>query len=449
MIGMESLHRALFEAAADAILVVDEGGAIVLANAACGALFGCDPAELVGAPLESLVPARVEEHVRQRSNYLRDPGPRAMGGGLALFARRLDGSEVPVDISLSPLVVGGRRLVSCSIRDQRGRTHGLDHLRVQAKALRSAANGVVITDDTGTITWVNPAATAMTGYASDELLGKHTRILKSGEHGPELYSDLWRTVRRGETWSGTMVNRRKDGSLYHEEQTIAPVTDDAGRVTHFIAIKRDVSAERRTQEALARAHEELAARLTEIESLNRRLRDQAIRDPLTGLHNRRYLDDALDHAVARGARSGEPLSVAALDLDRFKDINDNHGHAAGDRVLLRAAEVLRSSVRASDILGRVGGEEFIVALPGAALGLAVARAEQWRTALASGSVANDDGTRIHCTVSIGVAEHRRGDETIAEALRRADAALYEAKRGGRDRVVAATPPAAADWRFPG
>ena len=130
---MESLHRALFEAAADAILVVDEGGSIVLANAASGALFGCDPAELVGALLESLVPARFEEHVRQRSDYLRDPGPRAMGGGLALFARRLDGSEVPVDISLSPLVVGGRRLVSCSIRDLRGRTHGLDHLRVQAR----------------------------------------------------------------------------------------------------------------------------------------------------------------------------------------------------------------------------------------------------------------------------------------------------------------------------
>jgi diguanylate cyclase (GGDEF)-like protein/PAS domain S-box-containing protein len=422
MNAVESLHRALFEAAADAILVVDEGGSIVVANAACGALLGCDTADLVGASLESLVPARFENHARQRSDYLRDPRPRAMGGGLSLFARRVDGGEVPVDISLSPLLVAGRRLVSSSIRDQRGRSHGLDHLRVQAKALRSAANGVVITDEAGTITWANPAATAMTGYASDELLGKHTRILKSGEHGPELYADLWQTVRRGETWSGRMVNRRKDGSLYHEEQTIAPVTDDAGLVTHFIAIKRDVSAERRTQEALARAHEELAARLAEIESLNRRLRDQAIRDPLTGLHNRRYLDDA-------------------LDLDRFKDINDTHGHAAGDRVLLRAAEVLRRHVRASDIVGRVGGEEFLVALPGAPLALAVARAEQWRAALAAGSVRSDDGTSVHCTVSIGVAEHRRADETIAEALRRADAALYEAKRGGRDRVVAAAHPA--------
>jgi diguanylate cyclase (GGDEF)-like protein/PAS domain S-box-containing protein len=440
MKAMETLYRALFEAAADAILVVDEGGSIVLANAACGALLGCEPAGLVGASIESLVPARFEDHARLRTDYGRDPQPRAMGAGLALFVRRSDGSEVPVDISLSPLLVGGRRLVSCSIRDQRGRTHALDHLRVQAKALRSAANGVVITDATGTITWVNPAAEAMTGYASDELLGKHTRILKSGEHGPAFYEDLWRTVRRGETWSGTMVNRRKDGSLYHEEQTIAPVTDDAGLVTHFIAIKRDVSDERRTQEALTRAHEELAARVTEIESLNRQLSDQAIRDPLTGLHNRRYLEDALDHAVARGARSGEPLSVVALDLDRFKDINDTHGHAAGDRVLLRAAEVLRTHVRASDIVGRVGGEEFIVALPGATLGLAVARAEQWRAALAGGAVLSDDGTRVHCTVSIGVAEHRRTEETIAEALRRADAALYEAKRGGRDRVVAAPPP---------
>jgi diguanylate cyclase (GGDEF)-like protein/PAS domain S-box-containing protein len=441
MIAMESLFRALFEAAADAILVVDEAGSILLANPACGALVGCEPGSLVGTSLEALVPARFGDHGRRRAEYGRDPRPRAMGAGLSLFLRRADGSEVPVDISLSPFRADGRRLVSCSIRDQRGRTHGLDSLRVQATALRSAANGVVITDECGTITWVNPAACAITGYAADELVGQHTRILKSGEHGPELYADLWRTVLRGETWSGSMVNRRKNGSLYHEEQTIAPVTDDTGLVTHFVAIKRDVSAERRTQDALARAHEELAARLAEIESLNRRLRDQAIRDPLTGLHNRRYLDDALDHAVASVARSGQPLSVVALDLDRFKDINDTHGHAAGDRVLLRAAEVLRAHVRASDIVGRVGGEEFIVCLPGATLRSALARAEEWRAALAGTSVRGDDGTSVRCTVSIGVAEHHHADETIAETLRRADAALYEAKRGGRDRVVAAAPPA--------
>ena len=436
---VETLFRALFESAADAILVVNETGSIVLANASCAAMLGRTPDELVGVSVESLLPARFREHARQRASYARDPRSRPMGAGLTLFVRHADGSEVPVDISLSPLPVAGQRLVSCSLRDLRGRADGPDSLRVQASALRSAANGVVITDAAGTITWVNPAATTITGYASDELVGKHTRLLKSGAHDPEFYAELWRTVQRGETWSGTMVNRRKDGSLYHEEQTIAPVVDDAGVVSNFIAIKRDVSHERRTQDALARAHEDLAARVTEIESLNRKLRDLAIRDPLTGLHNRRYLDDALDHAVARGARSREPLSVVALDLDRFKDVNDNHGHAAGDRVLRHAAEVLRAHVRASDIVGRVGGEEFIVALPGATLTMALGRADQWRAAFAGGSVEGHAGVAVRCTVSIGVAEHCRVNETITETLRRADFALYEAKRGGRDRVVAAGP----------
>ena len=437
---MESLFETLFASAADAILVVDETGSIVLANPASGPLLGRDPEELVGLSVEALLPERYKDHARQRAGYVSEPSPRPMGRGLALFARHADGTELPVDISLAPLPVAGRRLFSCSIRDLRGRAHGPDSLRVQATALRSAANGIVITDAAGTITWVNPAASAMTGYASDELVGQHTRILKSGEHEPQLYADLWRTVTRGETWSGSMVNRRKDGSLYHEEQTIAPVVDEAGIATHFIAIKRDVSSEKRTRDALARAHEELAARLAEIESLNRRLRDQAIRDPLTGLHNRRYLEDALEHVRARTARSGEALSVVALDLDQFKAVNDTHGHATGDRVLRRTAEVLRAHVRASDIVGRVGGEEFIVALPGAPLAMALVRAEQWRSAVAGGSVESEEGVEVRCTVSIGVAEHSRLNETIPEALRRADAALYQAKRSGRDRVVAAPHP---------
>jgi diguanylate cyclase (GGDEF)-like protein len=108
-------------------------------------------------------------------------------------------------------------------------------------------------------------------------------------------------------------------------------------------------------------------------------------------------------------------------------------------VLRRAAEVLRAHVRASDIVGRVGGEEFIVALPGATLSMALGRADQWRAAFAGGSVEGDAGVAVRCTVSIGVAEHRRVNETITETLRRADLALYEAKRGGRNRVVAAAP----------
>ncbi len=144
------------------------------------------------------------------------------------------GAEIPVDISLSPIEVGGHRLAAAALRDLRGRAENPDALRIQATALHSAANGIVITDATGRIVWVNPAACAITGYAADELVGAHTRILKSGEHGPGFYTDLWRSVTGGETWSGTIVNRRKDGTLYHEEQTIAPVLDAGGQVTHFV-----------------------------------------------------------------------------------------------------------------------------------------------------------------------------------------------------------------------
>ncbi len=431
------LFRSLFESASDAILIVGADGRIVLANAECERLLGYSPSELSGMPVEVLIPARFANHPRQRSEYAANPRPRLMGRGLELMARRADGQEIPVDISLTPANVSGQPLIACAIRDFRERSHGRESLRVQTTALRSAANGIVITDRAGTIIWVNPAACAITGYASDELIGQHTRLLKSGEHPAEFYTALWRTVTRGETWSGTIVNRRKDGSHYHEQQTIAPVVDEQGVITHFIAIKQDVSEQRRTQEALALAHEELEARLQEIESLNRQLHEQTIRDPLTQLHNRRYFDETLARETARMTRDGTSLAIAAIDIDHFKHVNDTWGHAVGDQVLQRLADVLRANVRASDLLCRVGGEEFIVLMPGASLRIALERAEQWRAGFEAARVTGGAGIDVDCTISIGIAMHGAGSDSIDTSLRRADAALYAAKDAGRNRIVTA------------
>jgi diguanylate cyclase (GGDEF)-like protein/PAS domain S-box-containing protein len=306
---------------------------------------------------------------------------------------------------------------------------------VQTTALRSAANGIMITDRSGRIVWVNPATCRITGYSREELLGQHTRILKSGEHDDEFYRDLWETVTGGETWSGTIVNRRKDGTHYHEEQTIAPVSGDEGQISHFVAIKQDVTEQRRTQEALEQAHAELAARMSEIETLNLRLRDQALRDPLTGLHNRRYLEEVAPQEVARVVRAGRSLAVVALDVDHFKKVNDTHGHAAGDELLLRLADVLRQSLRSSDLVCRVGGEEFLVVLPGAPARAVKSRAERWRTAFAAAEVTSPAGAPVRSTVSIGAALLRPDEKSLEAAWRRADHALYEAKRQGRDRLV--------------
>ena len=435
-----ALLGALFDSTSDAILVVGQQGVIALANAACERLLGYRPEDLRGRPVESLVPARFADHARQRTDYVAHPSARAMGRGLDLVARHADGQEIPVDIALSPLVLDGQVWTVTSMRDMRARAGTRDTLRVQATALRSAANGIVITDRTGTITWVNPAACAITGYSSEELIGQHTRLLKSGEHDVAFYSRLWETVSRGETWSGTIINRRRDGSRYHEEQTIAPVVDEAGDITHFIAIKQDVTRRQRNEAALAQAHTELEARVAEVESLSRLLHEQAVRDPLTGLHNRRFLNEAIARDVARTVRSGEPLAVAIIDVDNFKQVNDRFGHGVGDLVLKALADVLRSQVRASDLACRLGGEEFVVVLPGAPLVVAEQCANRWRRAFAAAVVETGSGLQVQATVSIGVALHHGAHDAFERTLSRADAALYEAKRAGRNRVVLSEEP---------
>lgn len=428
------VYRALFEGTAEAIVVVDDGGEIILANPACRALLGYDAESLVGRSVESLVPVRFTGHPARHLEFLEHPRARPMGQGIELFARAADGRDVPVDISITPLVVGGRRLAGCVLRR---RLSSLDSLRVQATALRSAANGVVITDRVGTITWVNPAACRITGYAEDDLVGSNTRVLKSGQHADGFYADLWRTVLSGQTWSGTIVNRRKDGSLYDEEQTIAPVVDDSGQISHFIAIKQDVSQQRQTQTALVTAHLRLAEHVAEIEKLNRQLREQAIRDPLTGLYNRRYLEDTVARDMARLVSAGRPVALAVIDVDHFKEVNDTHGHITGDLLLRRLASVLLAQVRASDFVCRLGGDELIVVLPGAGEAVAVGRAERWRAAAARARIQATGQVEVRLTLSVGIACFRDPGEGFEAALRRADAALYRAKADGRDRVVSA------------
>jgi PAS domain S-box-containing protein len=145
------------------------------------------------------------------------------------------------------------------LEDISGRRQAEARLRLQAGALEAAANGIVITDRAGTIIWVNPAMSAMSGYSAAEVIGRNPRILKSSKQPPEVYAQLWKTILEGRVWKGRLVNRRKDGSLYHEEMTVTPLVGERGEITHFVAIKEDVSQSVRTQETLAKQERRLAA----------------------------------------------------------------------------------------------------------------------------------------------------------------------------------------------
>jgi diguanylate cyclase (GGDEF)-like protein len=182
--------------------------------------------------------------------------------------------------------------------------------------------------------------------------------------------------------------------------------------------------------------------LGEIRALKARLEEQAIRDPLTGLYNRRYLDDALERELVRARREGYPISVVMLDLDRFKVLNDSHGHPAGDAVLVALGKTLRDMVRAGDLACRWGGEEFLLLMPNMPLGAAAARVDKLRTRF--GAMLIDAGRKkLAATLSAGVAACPEHGSTPATLIEAADAALYRAKREGRDRVCVATVPTTA------
>ncbi len=172
-------------------------------------------------------------------------------------------------------------------------------------------------------------------------------------------------------------------------------------------------------------------------TLRETLRNQAIRDPLTGLFNRRYMEESLDRELLRAARRGSSLGVVKLDLDRFKDFNDSHGHAGGDALLRELGAFLRSSLRAEDIACRYGGEEFTLILPDASLEHTRARAEELREAIRRLSVQHQDRLLAAVTLSLGVAAFPEHGDSADELLAAADKALYLAKAGGRDRVTLA------------
>lgn len=237
----------------DGLFVVDAQGVITFANRALARIHGAeDPQHLVGRRLfEFIVPADLS---RVRERFRCDLATGDPVGIIETQIVRPNGETAFIELKPVPIredggVVGFRGV----LRDVTGRKRAEGRIRLQAAALEAAANGIIITDRNGAIRWVNPAFTRLTGYTSNEAIGRNPHILKSGEHDRAFYHNLWATILSGQVWQGEMVNRRKDGSLYTEEQTITPVLDERGDITHFISIKQDSAERNRLEERLRQA----------------------------------------------------------------------------------------------------------------------------------------------------------------------------------------------------
>lgn len=205
-------------------------------------------------------------------------------------------------------------------------------------------------------------------------------------------------------------------------------------------LRREIMGHQETVEQLRAANMQLRLQLDEIHQLQERLKEQAVRDPLTGLHNRRYLDETLPRELARAKREGYPLSIIMIDLDRFKQINDTYGHPAGDEVIKALAEILRHGTREGDVACRYGGEEFVVALPRMDPDGARNRADEWRLAIANRTIHHGE-LCLQVTLSAGISAFPDHGSEMDTLVQSADLALYLSKHDGRNRVTCYMPQA--------
>jgi diguanylate cyclase (GGDEF)-like protein len=224
----------------------------------------------------------------------------------------------------------------------------------------------------------------------------------------------------------------------------------AGGITLYMhrlnrKLQHEVTERQGAESNLRVAHDTLKSHLLKIQDLQRQLHEQAIRDHLTGLYNRRYMEDAFDRELARAAREAYPVGVVIMDVDHFKRVNDTHGHQAGDAILAALGGLLRQRSRSGDFVCRYGGEEFLLVMPNAPLEQAVQRAEAWREEFANMKVQSGEQA-LRTTISMGVAVYPAHGATPEQLILAADQALLRAKSSGRNRVAvapgAAPPPPA-------
>lgn len=277
-----------------------------------------------------------------------------------------------------------------------------------AHALESVANAIFLTDHKGKIIWANEAFARLSGYSLADVFLRTPAILKSGHQSDDFYAQLWQTIKSGQVWQGDVIDRRKDGSLFAVDETITPLFDEHGQITHFIAIQHDITS--RKQE-------------------NEHARHLAYHDALTALPNRACFFDLLEAALLNASRANYMLATMFVDLDRFKPVNDTLGHHIGDQLLVAVAERIRVALRHADTVARIGGDEFVVLIDELEnTHIASRLAQKLVDTLAHPFVL--EGQTIKVSASVGVSLYPSDGADSHTLLMHADQAMYRAKSCG-------------------
>lgn len=288
-----------------------------------------------------------------------------------------------------------------------------EELRLSAAVFNLADEAMVITSAKNEILSVNPAFTVITGYASQEVIGRNPKLLSAKTHSRAFYQEMWGQLTETGGWAGEVLNRKKSGEVYVEWLSIKRVLDEQGQLTHHVAVFSDITVRKATEG---------------------RMRHLALHDALTDLPNRALLTERLEQAILRARRERSHLGLMYFDLDKFKPVNDSFGHEVGDLLLKAVASRVVDCVRASDTVARIGGDEFVVLLPVLEADQdAMGVAEKIRLAL--DQPFEIAGHVFDISASLGLAIYPLHGEDEQILTRHADTAMYQAKKNGRNQVV--------------
>lgn len=411
----EAQLRLFIESSGEGIIGMNLLGSCTLVNPEALRLLGlARPEQLLGRPVHDLIH---HSYADGRSHPLSECALHTtLRDGSVVHDDsdvfwRADGSHFPVEYRSHPLYNDGRLLGAVvTFSDITARKEAEALLRKLSSAVEHSPASAIITDSEGNIEYVNPRFVEMTGYRPDEVLGQNPRLWQSGLTPLKTYQRMWATIKGGEVWHGEVLNKAKDGHLFWESARISPIKNEAGQITHFVAVKEDITERKAHEEAIWR---------------------QAHYDGLTGLPNRDLFATRLEQALNQADLSAGEVGLLYIDLDGFKQVNDTLGHAVGDELLRQVARRLLGCVRDSDTVARLGGDEFAMVLA-RVHGSEGAQVVAQKVLQVLGEPFQLQEQEAGLSASVGIVRYPPDGATPDELLRRADEAMYRAKASGRN-----------------
>ena len=397
----------LFDSLNDFIVIVNQNGQIIAHNQAVLSKLGYETQQLLGQSISCLHPADRQPAVESTLLAMREGTTNSCPEPLQCA----DGSLIPVETHCVQGQWNGQPAFFGISQDITARLQAEEKQRLATSVFDNAHEGIMITDAAGCIVEVNDTFSELTGYRRDEALGHNADLLNSGHHDSAFYRDMWQTIREKSFWRGEVWNRKKNGEIFVELLTISTVRNERNEITHYVGIFSDITLQKESQQ---------------------RLEHLAHYDALTQLPNRMLLGDRMQLAMAQCERSHKLLAIGYLDLDGFKPVNDQFGHATGDCLLIEVGQRLKSCVRGGDTVARLGGDEFVLLFSG------LGNEHECDQAVARVLIALNQpfligGRHLSISASIGVTLYPTDGADADTLLRHADQAMYTAKQAGRNR----------------